>query len=65
MHGEDTSVDQNGKDVYQFVKDMGRFQNIKRTDGISTSEIILRIIKEYDGMLYCVLVVILILWHDG
>eukprot|EP00191_Tetraselmis_sp_GSL018_P019396 CAMPEP_0177580460 /NCGR_PEP_ID=MMETSP0419_2-20121207/1571_1 /TAXON_ID=582737 /ORGANISM="Tetraselmis sp., Strain GSL018" /LENGTH=226 /DNA_ID=CAMNT_0019069327 /DNA_START=87 /DNA_END=768 /DNA_ORIENTATION=- len=37
-----------GTDVYEFVKRMGRFKETKRTDGISTSDIILRIIKNYN-----------------
>jgi choline-phosphate cytidylyltransferase len=47
-HGEDLSVDENGNDVYQGIKDMGRFLVIKRTEGISTSDLILRIVKDYD-----------------
>lgn len=47
-HGEDICLDENGEDVYKFVKDQGHYQTIKRTDGISTSDIILRIVKHYD-----------------
>jgi len=47
-HGQDASFDENGKDVYEFVKSIGRFKTISRTEGVSTSELILRIIKEYD-----------------
>ncbi|CAG8573377.1 9150_t:CDS:2 [Dentiscutata heterogama] len=35
-------------DVYAFVKDQGRFLPTKRTDGISTSDIITRIVRDYD-----------------
>ncbi|MFS7962434.1 putative choline-phosphate cytidylyltransferase [Helianthus anomalus] len=35
-------------DVYEFVKSIGRFKETKRTDGISTSDIIMRIIKDYN-----------------
>lgn len=35
-------------DVYDFVKKAGKFRAIKRTEGISTSEIILRIIRDYN-----------------
>ncbi|CAN1749075.1 Choline-phosphate cytidylyltransferase 1 [Linum perenne] len=37
-----------GKDVYEFVKKVGRFKETKRTDGISTSDIIMRILKDYN-----------------
>jgi choline-phosphate cytidylyltransferase len=49
-HGQDPSYDENGNDVYEFVKSVGRFKTIRRTEGVSTSELILRIIKEYDGI---------------
>jgi len=48
-HGEDIILDQNGVDIYQFVKDQKKYKTIKRTDGISTSDIILRIVKDYDS----------------
>ncbi|KAK6918039.1 Cytidyltransferase-like domain [Dillenia turbinata] len=45
-----------GKDVYEFVsfsdnflvKKVGKFKETKRTDGISTSDIIMRIVKDYN-----------------
>ncbi|KAK9120475.1 hypothetical protein Syun_018092 [Stephania yunnanensis] len=37
-----------GKDVYEFVKAIGKFKETKRTDGISTSDIIMRILKDYN-----------------
>lgn len=37
-----------GKDVYEFVKTAGKFKETKRTDGISTSDIIMRIVKDYN-----------------
>ncbi|KAG6557337.1 hypothetical protein Mapa_001265 [Marchantia paleacea] len=37
-----------GKDVYDFVKKAGRFRETKRTDGVSTSDIIMRIVKDYN-----------------
>ncbi|KAL4592955.1 hypothetical protein LXL04_005964 [Taraxacum kok-saghyz] len=37
-----------GKDVYEFVKSIGRFKETRRTDGISTSDIIMRIVKDYN-----------------
>lgn len=47
-HGEDLSVDEFGNDVYQHIKDMKKFLTIKRTDGISTTDLIMRIVKDYD-----------------
>ncbi|TKY72674.1 Choline-phosphate cytidylyltransferase 1 [Spatholobus suberectus] len=37
-----------GKDVYEYVKSVGKFKETKRTEGISTSDIIMRIIKDYN-----------------
>ncbi|XP_068324919.1 choline-phosphate cytidylyltransferase 1-like isoform X2 [Pyrus communis] len=37
-----------GKDVYEFVKSVGKFKETKRTDGISTSDLIMRIVKDYN-----------------
>ncbi|GMY35044.1 choline-phosphate cytidylyltransferase 1-like [Fagus crenata] len=37
-----------GKDVYEFVKSIGKFKETKRTYGISTSDIIMRILKDYN-----------------
>ena len=36
------------KDIYYDVKKAGMFRATQRTDGISTSDIIMRIIKDYD-----------------
>ncbi|KAG9132208.1 hypothetical protein Leryth_017071 [Lithospermum erythrorhizon] len=38
-----------GNDVYEFVKAVGRFKETKRTEGISTSDIIMRIVKDYNN----------------
>lgn len=35
-------------DVYDFVKSVGKFKETQRTDGISTSDIIMRIVKDYN-----------------
>ncbi|CAM8951620.1 unnamed protein product [Rhodiola kirilowii] len=35
-------------DVYEFVKAIGKFKETKRTEGISTSDIIMRIVKDYN-----------------
>ncbi|GAV83846.1 CTP_transf_2 domain-containing protein [Cephalotus follicularis] len=37
-----------GKDVYEFVKSAGRFKETKRTEGISTSDLLMRILKDYN-----------------
>ncbi|CAA6669584.1 unnamed protein product [Spirodela intermedia] len=37
-----------GKDVYEFVKAAGKFKETKRTEGISTSDIIMRILRDYN-----------------
>ncbi|GLJ39870.1 hypothetical protein SUGI_0815390 [Cryptomeria japonica] len=37
-----------GKDVYEFVKAIGKFKETKRTDGVSTSDVIMRILKDYN-----------------
>nr|CCA26505.1 cholinephosphate cytidylyltransferase B putative [Albugo laibachii Nc14]CCA27395.1 cholinephosphate cytidylyltransferase B putative [Albugo laibachii Nc14] len=44
----DTSGESSDGDVYDRIKKMGKFLETKRTDGISTSDLINRIIKEYD-----------------
>jgi choline-phosphate cytidylyltransferase len=37
------------EDVYEFVKSQGQFMATKRTDGVSTSELITRIVRDYDS----------------
>eukprot|EP00252_Welwitschia_mirabilis_P014139 TRINITY_DN31180_c0_g1_i1.p1 TRINITY_DN31180_c0_g1~~TRINITY_DN31180_c0_g1_i1.p1 ORF type:complete len:284 (-),score=48.58 TRINITY_DN31180_c0_g1_i1:345-1196(-) len=37
-----------GNDVYEFVKSVGKFKETKRTDGVSTSDMIMRILKGYN-----------------
>lgn len=44
----DASSKINVADVYDFVKKQGKFLPTKRTEGISTSEIISRILKNFD-----------------
>jgi len=41
-------VSAGSKDVYSFVKQKGMFLTTQRTEGISTSDIIIKIVKEYD-----------------
>ncbi|KAG0224304.1 choline-phosphate cytidylyltransferase [Actinomortierella wolfii] len=38
-------------DVYAFVKSQGKFLPTQRTDGVSTSDLITRIVKDYDQYL--------------
>jgi choline-phosphate cytidylyltransferase len=47
-HGEDISFDEFGQDAYKDIKAAGMYQVIKRTEGISTSDIILTIVRDYD-----------------
>jgi len=35
-------------DVYDFVKKIGKFKETRRTDGVSTSDLIMRILKDYN-----------------
>ncbi|KAJ1693466.1 hypothetical protein LUZ63_010164 [Rhynchospora breviuscula] len=37
-----------GNDVYELVKKIGKFKETKRTDGVSTSDLIMRILKDYN-----------------
>lgn len=45
VHGDDISSDSSGEDCYRFVKDAGRFIVVKRTLGISTTELVGRILS--------------------
>lgn len=39
---------ENQEDIYKWLKDTGRFVATERTEGISTTDVIARIIKDYD-----------------
>ena len=36
-------------DVYQEIKKINKFWETKRTEGVSTSDVIIRIVKDYDS----------------
>ncbi|EJS43723.1 muq1p [Saccharomyces arboricola H-6] len=46
VHGDDITLDASGEDCYKLVKEMGRFKVVKRTQGVSTTEIIHRILTK-------------------
>lgn len=44
VHGDDVTVDVNGVDSYRFVKEAGRYKECKRTEGISTTNLVGRML---------------------
>lgn len=44
VHGDDITSDSGGEDCYRFVKAAGRFQVVKRTPGISTTDLVGRML---------------------
>lgn len=44
VHGDDITSDSGGEDCYRYVKEAGRFLVVKRTPGISTTELVGRIL---------------------
>lgn len=44
VHGDDITSDSNGDDCYRFVKTAGRFKVVKRTPGISTTDLVGRML---------------------
>ncbi|KAF9174413.1 hypothetical protein BGX21_009912 [Mortierella sp. AD011] len=50
-HDDDPYKPVDSDDVYAFVKNKGQFLPIQRTEGISTSDLITRIVKDYDQYL--------------
>ncbi|KAF2785636.1 hypothetical protein K505DRAFT_380776 [Melanomma pulvis-pyrius CBS 109.77] len=44
VHGDDITSDSNGMDCYRFVKAAGRFKVVKRTPGISTTDLVGRML---------------------
>lgn len=44
VHGDDITSDSNGEDCYRYVKEAGRFLVVKRTPGISTTDLVGRML---------------------
>ncbi|CAN9301178.1 unnamed protein product [Alternaria alternata] len=44
VHGDDITSDSDGKDCYRYVKAAGRFKVVKRTPGISTTDLVGRML---------------------
>jgi ethanolamine-phosphate cytidylyltransferase len=44
VHGDDITSDSNGEDCYRYVKAAGRFKVVKRTPGISTTNLVGRML---------------------
>lgn len=44
VHGDDITSDSDGNDCYRFVKEAGRFKIVKRSPGISTTDLVGRML---------------------
>lgn len=44
VHGEDISFDENGEDTYRAIKEAGMMKTVKRTDGVSSTDIVNRML---------------------
>lgn len=44
VHGDDPCIGADGQDVYKAVKEMGRFRTVKRTEGVSSTDIVGRML---------------------
>jgi ethanolamine-phosphate cytidylyltransferase len=44
VHGDDITSDAGGEDCYRYVKEAGRFKVVKRTPGISTTDLVGRML---------------------
>ena len=56
IHGDDLSIGADGKDTYQIVKDAGRFFECRRTQGVSTTELVgrrLLMSKDHSDLIVC------------
>lgn len=47
-HDDIPYVTEDATDVYKFIKDRGMFAATERTEGVSTSDIVARIVRDYD-----------------
>lgn len=43
-HGDDITTDADGNDTYQAIKDAGRYLEVKRTQGVSTTDLVGRML---------------------
>jgi ethanolamine-phosphate cytidylyltransferase len=48
VHGDDPCI-VNGRDVYESAKKAGRYQSVPRTEGVSTTDILARILLQTDS----------------
>lgn len=45
VHGSDITLDADGLDTYRFVKSAGRYQECQRTTGVSTTDLVSRMLE--------------------
>ncbi|CDI97832.1 Rossmann alpha beta alpha sandwich fold [Echinococcus multilocularis] len=45
VHGNDISVTEDGSDAYEIVKKAGKYAEVSRTEGISTTDLLYRILR--------------------
>ncbi|KAL0482013.1 ethanolamine-phosphate cytidylyltransferase [Acrasis kona] len=45
VHGEDISFDEDGEDTYKYIHDAGMMLVVKRTEGVSSTDIVERMLK--------------------
>ncbi|KYN96967.1 choline-phosphate cytidylyltransferase [Plasmodium gaboni] len=46
--GKSFSIDEENEDIYAWLKRAGKFKATQRTDGVSTTDLIVRILKNYE-----------------